>query len=59
MAHAVKSVNHLAYHPGQRSGVELTLIDLRGYFGLRESTRVLGRWKVVLCRTFLTLCGLT
>ena len=33
--------------------------DLRGYFGARESVRVLGRWKVVLLRTLRALCELT
>jgi hypothetical protein len=34
-------------------------IDLRGYLGARDRVRVLGRWKEVDVRTFLTLCELT
>ena len=34
-------------------------IDLRGYFGARESVSVFGRWKVVDVRILRTLCELT
>jgi hypothetical protein len=34
-------------------------IDLRGYLGARDRTRVLGRWKVVERRTLVFLCEWT
>jgi hypothetical protein len=56
----VHAANIVSLRPAVSNSMEqLTLTALRGYFGARDSTSVLGRRKVVESRVFLTLCELT